>query len=51
VQALATHVCMLAQIAPHIPQLAGSDVVSTQALPHRVVPPAQVVVQVPAEQP
>jgi len=37
-------------VVPHVPQLAGSLEVSTQELPHFVVPPAQLSAHAPAEQ-
>ena len=42
---------MFPQIVPQPPQFAGSVWLSTQALPHSVVPAVQVVVQTPAEHP
>jgi hypothetical protein len=38
------------QRLPQVPQLAGSDRVSTQRPPHSVVPPAQTMVQTPFSQ-
>ena len=38
------------QVAPHAPQLAGSSFVSTQSVPHVVVPPPHDRAHVPSEQ-
>ena len=45
-----THVIPVVQAIPQAPQFAGSDEVSTQALPHNLVLPEQVTPQLPAEQ-
>ena len=39
-----------AHAVPHVPQLAGSLVTSTQAVPHFVVPPVHWSAHAPAEQ-
>jgi hypothetical protein len=44
------HVWPDVQVLPQPPQLAGSTLVSTQELPHIVVPPPQDAAQVPCEQ-
>jgi hypothetical protein len=49
-QTLATHIWPLAQALPQAPQFAGSEVVFTHAVPHRVVLPLQLTAQAPDEQ-